>query len=297
MAPKAEREVVAGGAVVLRESEHGLEVLIVHRPTYRDWTLPKGKLDPGEPAPIGAVREVREETGVSIRLGRPLGPVRYPVLRGTKVVHWWVGHVVEEQPREPNDEVDQVQWLPVHEAASLLTYPDEHEILERAAAMSPSGTLLVVRHAKAVSRKSFKGRPDTARPLSGRGERQADQLVQLLGAYGVRELVSSSSVRCVDTLVPYATTVRHSVRRVDLLSEEKGEVSPKQVRSYLKRLTAHAAERPHKPTVVCGHRPVLPDMFAGIGMEPRSLSPAEVVVVHLDQQGVPVDVEDHTCPV
>lgn len=290
---RADREIVAAGAVVLRQSPQGTEVLLVHRPAYRDWTLPKGKRDDSEPTPICAVREVREETGVQIRLGRPVGSVRYPVPRGTKVVHWWVGHVVDEKPRPPNDEVDQVQWLPVHEAASLLTYPDEHEVLERAAQMPLGGTMVVVRHAKAVSRKNFKGTPDTARPLSARGQRQAQQLVQLLGAYGVAELVSSTAVRCIDTLIPYAAATRHAVRHVDLLSEEKGELSPKQVRSYLKRLTAHAAERPQKPMVVCGHRPVLPDMFVGMGLESRPLRPAEVVVVHLDPMGAPAEVEDH----
>ena len=292
---KAEREILAAGAVVLRHSEQGTEVLVVHRPGYRDWTLPKGKLDDGEPAAVCAVREVREETGVSIRLGRPVGSVRYPVPHGSKTVHWWVGHVVGEKPRRPNSEVDEVRWVPVHEAASLLTYPDEHETLERAAAMPLGGTMLVVRHAKALPRKSFKGESDAARPLSPRGQRQAQQLVQLLGAYGVNELVSSTSVRCVDTLVPYATATRHTVRKVDLLSEEKGEVSPKLVRSYLKRLTAHAMERPHKPIAVCGHRPVLPDMFVGMGVEARPLAPAEVVVVHLDPLGGPAEVEDHLC--
>jgi len=293
---KAEREIVAAGAVVLRESQQGTEVLVVHRPSYRDWTLPKGKLGAHEPAPSCAVREVREETGVSIRLGRPLGSVRYPVPSGSKVVHWWVGHVVGEKPRKPNREVDQVQWLPVAEAASLLTYPDEHETLERAVATPLGGTMLVVRHAKAVSRKSFKGSTDADRPLSVRGQRQAQHLVDLLGAYGVAELVSSTSVRCVDTLTPYAAATRHAVRRVELLSEEKGEVSPKQVRTYLARLTAHAAERPHKPIAVCGHRPVLPDMFVGMGMDARSLAPAEVVVVHLAPGGGAAEVEDHLCP-
>lgn len=294
----SDAEVVAAGAVVLRDTGRGSELLVVHRPRYRDWSLPKGKLARHELAPVAAVREVLEETGVTVRLGATLGSTRYPIAKRTKVVHWWVGHVVSEAHRAPDSEVDQVAWIPVEDAIERLTYPDEAQIVRRARRTPDQGLLLVVRHGKAQSRRHFQdehpGAHDAERPLSSRGERQARGLVALLDAYGVTELVASSSRRCSDTLAPYRRAAGLPLRRVDLLSEEGGRVSPRQVRAYLGRLRAHAAAYTDQPMAVCGHRPVLPDMLAGLGLEDRALQVAEVLAVHLDAEANPVAVEDWT---
>lgn len=284
-------EIYAAGAVVLREGEHGREVLMVHRPAFRDWTLPKGKLDPGELLPSTAVREVWEETGVRIRVGRSVAMLRYPIPKGLKVVYWWLGYVLSEQPRKPNQEVDQVAWVGIDDAAAKLTYPDEYEVLQEALRLDAGASMLIVRHGKAQSRKSFKGKIDAERPLAAKGERQSAALVNLLRAYGVGELVSSSSTRCVQTLEPYSHATGVPLRRVDLLSEEGAEIHPRQVHAYMGRLRVHAASKPEKPIAVCGHRPVLPDMFAGLGVESTPMEPAEVVVVHLDSAGFPGAIE------
>src|SRR5437868_5505689 len=109
-------EVRAAGAVVLRNNQ----VLLVHRPAYDDWSFPKGKLDPGESAPVAAVREVAEETGVRIRLGVPLRTQSYPNGGGrTKVVDYWVGRVVGDHDVSGylvNDEIDEVCWVGVDKA-------------------------------------------------------------------------------------------------------------------------------------------------------------------------------------
>ena len=108
-------DVVAAGAVVTRKGPAGREVLLVHRPKYDDWSFPKGKQDPGEHVTATAVREVLEETGVEIRLGRPLRPQLYAVSGGrAKTVHYWVGHVVGDDDvssYQVNDEVDDLGWL------------------------------------------------------------------------------------------------------------------------------------------------------------------------------------------
>src|SRR6476620_8368046 len=110
-------DVVAAGAVVVRKGRAGREVLLVHRPKYDDWSFPKGKQDPGEHVTATAVREVLEESGVEIRLGRPLRPQLYVVNGGrAKQVHDWVGHVVGDEDVSSyaiNDEVDEVGWFPV----------------------------------------------------------------------------------------------------------------------------------------------------------------------------------------
>ena len=112
-------EVRAAGGVVLREQR----VCVVHRPEYDDWTLPKGKLDPGESFEDAAVREVWEETGLRCRLRHELEPVRYRDHKDRpKLVRYWAMEVVADDGFAPNDEVDELRWVAPDEAATLLTY-------------------------------------------------------------------------------------------------------------------------------------------------------------------------------
>lgn len=124
--------VQAAGGVVVRRLEDGvLVVALIHRPNYRDWSLPKGKLIPGESHKEAALREVQEETGLNCKLGRDLGDVRYRDRRGRpKTVRYWVMHPVGGEFRA-NDEVDEVRWLTIPDALDLLTYPRDRQFLER----------------------------------------------------------------------------------------------------------------------------------------------------------------------
>jgi len=108
----------AAGGVVLR---HG-RVAVVHRPRYDDWSLPKGKLDPGETFEDAALREVEEETGLRCRIVRELPAVEYEVRGRPKLVRYWAMEVEDETPFEPNDEVDELRWLEPGEAVALLSY-------------------------------------------------------------------------------------------------------------------------------------------------------------------------------
>ena len=120
----------AAGGVVTRAGEHGPEVAVVHRPKYDDWSLPKGKRDPGETDEQTAVREVEEEAGLRCSLGRELMPTSYHDRHGRpKVVRYWEMHVVGSRPFEPNHEIDQLAWLPFDEAVLKLTYPHDRDVL------------------------------------------------------------------------------------------------------------------------------------------------------------------------
>lgn len=125
-----ESEVRAAGGLVERTAPDGtVQVLVVHRPRYDDWSFPKGKLDPGEDFLAAAVREVREETGLEVEVGEELAPVRYHDHRGRpKVVRYWRMRAVGGA-FEPNDEVDEVRWLPADDARPLLTYPHDRALL------------------------------------------------------------------------------------------------------------------------------------------------------------------------
>jgi 8-oxo-dGTP diphosphatase len=119
----------AAGGVVMR----GNEVLLVHRPRYDDWTLPKGKLDPGESFEDAAVREVEEETGLRCRLVRELPSTEYEVGGRPKTVRYWLMEPEGEAPFVPNDETDDLRWLPPDEARALLTYDRDRDVVAAAA--------------------------------------------------------------------------------------------------------------------------------------------------------------------
>ncbi|MGH2719284.1 MAG: NUDIX hydrolase [Actinomycetota bacterium] len=120
----------AGGVVVRRIEDGNLVVALIHRPNYRDWSLPKGKLLPGESHEEAALREVQEETGLTCRLGADLGEVSYRDRRDRlKAVRYWVMHPVGGEFR-PNDEVDEVRWVTFPEALGLLSYPRDRQFLD-----------------------------------------------------------------------------------------------------------------------------------------------------------------------
>ena len=127
-------EVRAAGAVVVRGSDP-VEVLVIHRPQYDDWTLPKGKVEAGETDEACAVREVEEETGVRVlRLGRELWPVRWTDGNGEpKVCRYWLVDAFEGEGVGQN-EVDAVEWLALGDAAARLSYPRDVEVLRAVSA-------------------------------------------------------------------------------------------------------------------------------------------------------------------
>jgi len=134
-------DVEAAGGVVLRPGPTGKEVLVVHRVRYGDWSLPKGKLDPGEGHLDAAAREVAEETGVEVRVGRELRQAIYPVPDGTKRVRWYLMSPVDGDPnqRVADREVDEARWVAVDEARALLTYPTDADLLGEALELDSAG--------------------------------------------------------------------------------------------------------------------------------------------------------------
>jgi 8-oxo-dGTP diphosphatase len=122
-------EVKASGGVVWRRARGGVEVALVHRPRYDDWSFPKGKLDPGETWEEAALREVEEEIGLRCRLGHELPPTAYRDNKGrAKVVRYWMMEPLDGE-FEPSREVDEVRWLTPADADRLLSYEHDRELL------------------------------------------------------------------------------------------------------------------------------------------------------------------------
>ncbi len=111
----SDKHVIAAGAVVTRENNGETEYLLIHRGYRDDWSFPKGKMDPGEHVLGTAIREVREETGFAIQLGVSLPTQHYKIPNGTKDSLYWHAKVTDGS-FIPNDEVDQIKWLPLNKA-------------------------------------------------------------------------------------------------------------------------------------------------------------------------------------
>ncbi|MCA0296376.1 MAG: NUDIX domain-containing protein [Actinobacteria bacterium] len=287
----AEKRITAAGTIALRPGDGEPEVLLVHRPRYNDWSLPKGKINSDEYLPACATRETVEETAVAVRLGIPVDHISYLVGGGTKTVYYWRANVVTEAPRQPDGEVDDSSWLPVSLAMELITYADERPLLRQAVALPDSTPLVIVRHGKAMLRANWTKR-DQARPLNERGRRQSRLLVPLLDAYGVRRLASSTSVRCMKTLQPHARAHRLDIEPWTTLSEEQAERDDKAVVTLVKRLARQTAES-GTPMAICGHRPVLPLMLEALGVPSRALQPGAALVAHLGPDAGVLAVEIH----
>ncbi|QZY28820.1 NUDIX hydrolase [Nocardioides coralli] len=285
------RDVVAAGVVTFRP---GRQVLLVHRPRYDDWSFPKGKLDRGELAPVAAVREAAEETGLHVRLGPPLASQRYPMGGDRhKVVHYWVAWPVDDHDvsgYRVNDEIDEVVWLPYDQALHRLSYArDRNTLVEAKRLRKRTRALVVLRHAKARSRKGWgRKKDDLARPLISLGHGQASRLVPLLSAYDATRVVSSPAARCVDTVRPYADASGWKVEELDGISEEGA--SAESVVTAADDLLAG-----HDSAVICTHRPVLPAVFDALALPDRPLDPGGMVVVH-HRKGTVVATEVHERP-
>ena len=263
--------VLAAGALVWRLKNDKLQVLVVHRPRYDDWSFPKGKAEPGESMVLTAIREVAEETGRQIVLGRYLGKARRRLVSGRKkrTLYWAAQVLPEAGPGEglraavkpaSKREIDKVRWWKAEKAARKLTHADDKRLLARLVDWYESGqlqvhSLVLVRHAKAVSRATwgYGINSEITRPLvMGRGQAQARDVAALLSAYGVRELVSSPWRRCVDTLAPYAHGCGLDLRSDEAFTEVSALMAPELMQASFRDLLERgsALDGPPEPEAV-----------------------------------------------
>jgi broad specificity phosphatase PhoE/8-oxo-dGTP pyrophosphatase MutT (NUDIX family) len=258
----------AGGVLMRSRPDGALEVALVHRPSYDDWTLPKGKLQAGEREEHCALREVEEETGMRCRLERALGSTRYRDHKGRqKVVHYWVMRALDGHFK-PTKEVDAMRWLPLGEAVDLLTYHHDRTLLQEGFESHgahtsaggregrvtmrgrTTGAIYLVRHAKSANRTDWPG-TDELRPLTKGGRRQAEALVERLAAFSIARVMSSPHLRCTETVSPLAKQRGLSVENVDMLVEGS---DADDVLDFL-------AQCAPQPTVVCSHGDVVGDVL------------------------------------
>jgi len=260
----------AAGGVVWRNGtgangEQAIEVAIIHRPRYDDWSIPKGKLVPGESDLEGAIREVAEETGYRVRVGRPLGEMSYLKTMGNeerqKVVRYWSMYA-EGGLFSPTPEVDQLRWVGVAEAIEALTHDRDRDLLrEFASAPAITRSVLLVRHASAGSRSTWSG-DDRSRPLDELGRAQSEGLIWLLTRFDVREIVSADYARCTMTVEPLSAAVGLSIREEPLLSEDGYPGAEYRAVALLRDIGSE-----NMAAVVCSQGDIIPDMLQRLSLE------------------------------
>ncbi len=304
----------AAGAILWRIEDEQLKVAVIHRGRYDDWSWPKGKVDAGESLPETAVREIREETGLKVQLGIPLGIQRYRLEnKSWKVVHYWACEVSEKTLAnsnfKPSEEVSAVHWFSPEEASAKLSYKHDHDqlkiLLERFAAKQlQTKPVVILRHGKARSRATWKD-GEASRPLLSDGNAQAEALPSLLKAFGAKTVFSSPWTRCLSTIAPYAQSTKVKVKVSPEFTETANEKKPEQTKTLLANLI-----NLNKCLVICTHRPVMPNLISVLETradkkhhaklaQMASLKPGSFAVIHLSVNADPilrevVDVEIHS---
>jgi 8-oxo-dGTP diphosphatase len=259
----------AAGAIVWRLEKNNLEVLLVHRPRYDDWSWPKGKLEPGEDPISCAWREVLEETGRQVVIGRPLPKVSYPLADGQiKTVFYWAARLASDRdnpaicarqpvPVSSRHEVDRSAWFSFEQALRRLTSATDRLPLLKLRQYFDRGKLVtrpvvIIRHAQAENREGWT-KADGLRPLTTQGRERARSAVPLLAAVGIRRVISSPWTRCRQTVRPFASRARLAVNTSRWLTEAAAKDHPARAIGLMRRIL-----RGGPPVVICSHRPVLP---------------------------------------
>ncbi|TWJ23567.1 8-oxo-dGTP diphosphatase [Micromonospora endolithica] len=247
----------AAGGVVWRPTPDGVEVCLVHRPRYRDWTLPKGKLEADEHPLSAAVREVAEESD-----NRAVPQVRLPTVHyrsegRPKRVDYWSMRAVATGGFQPDTEVDDVCWLSPDDAIGRVSYPHDAEVLAAFAALPRvTGTMALVRHAHAGKRVTWSG-PDTGRPLDAQGWARAHELATLVALLRPARLLSATARRCVQTLDPSAALLDLPIEVCgDLDEPQPGQQPDECALAAAARLTALA--RSGETVAACSQGKVIP---------------------------------------
>jgi len=283
----------AAGAVLWRYStSKKIEIALVHRPRYDDWSLPKGKVEEKESHIACAYREVLEETGYASIFGPQIGQAMYKVPEGKKVVRYWSAQAIGEPVGSiDKDEIDEILWLEEKEARKKLTLDDDRAIVDFFIEFGVQTTpLVLLRHAKALKRDEWDG-DDSDRPLDNLGQVQAKRLLPQFYPNSISEIHSSDAYRCMQT-------VEDLTRALDLntiigldLSEDMYAKDKEAALDYVSTLMQQGNR-----AVICSHNPILPKVLKKlVGKKyfkelDSKLEPAEAWVIHhRDGEVVSVD--------
>lgn len=289
-----EQELIrAAGAVLWRRlSDELLQIALIHRPRYDDWSFPKGKAEEGESDISCAYREVLEETGYVSQFGPELGDISYEVDGQKKVVKYWAAQAIGNPAQVMDiEEVDQLIWVTLEDAKAKITLQSDQKILESFQRFgADSYPLILLRHAKAVSRQEWES-DDGDRPLAHIGQIQANGFLSKMLPYEIREIFTSDAVRCYESIEPIARALSINPVFSPALSEY---AFLKDKKSWYQLITDIIENE--SPTLVCSHNPVIPEIVKKlIGKKnfrelDHDLLPGEAWILHLkDGEVIAID--------
>lgn len=260
------RTVRAAGGVVWRVDDGAVQVALVHRPRYREWSLPKGKLRLHESDLAAAVREIGEELGARVAVSRRLPRISYrlPDTRQRKTVSYWTMRYLDGE-FVPSGEVDEIAWLPAQLAREQVAHEGDRAVLDALAEMPvPDAVVVLVRHARAGRRAEWSG-PDELRPLDADGRRQSRQLAGFLAGFAPDGLVSAEPLRCVQTLEPFAQDAALEIVVDPAFGDEayRRDAAPAEAALL-------ALAKPRTVSVVCSQGATIPGLVPTIVPDVRS---------------------------
>jgi len=272
----------AAGAVLWRKSDNSdLEIAVIHRPRYDDWSLPKGKVESGESHISAGYREIQEETGYESTFGPEIGTVVYKLEGAPKEVRYWAAAATVKTGTPNPQEVDEVLWLAPKKAKEKLTNKDDRAIvdffLDFGADTFP---IILLRHAKALKRTEWDG-DDGDRPLEHRGQLQAKRLLPIYLPYGISEVHTSDALRCIETIDLMARLIEKTPIFSADLSEYGYAKDREAPLDYVQDLMNRGIS-----AIVCSHNPIIPKVVKKLvgkkyfkSMD-RELEPAQAIVLH-----------------
>jgi 8-oxo-dGTP diphosphatase len=272
----------AAGAVLWRKADKSqLEIAVIHRPRYDDWSLPKGKVESGESHISAGYREIQEETGYESTFGPEIGTVVYKLEGAPKEVRYWAAAATAKTGNPNPQEVDEVLWLEPLKAKEMLTNKDDRAIVDFFLEFGvDTFPIILLRHAKALKRTEWDG-DDGDRPLEHRGQLQAKRLLPIYLPYGISEVHTSDALRCIETIDLMARLIEKTpIFSADL--SEYGYAKDKEAPlDYVQDLMDRGA-----PAIVCSHNPIIPKLVKKLvgkkyfkSMD-RELKPAQAIVLH-----------------
>lgn len=274
--------ILAAGSVIWRKEKNEVQVALVHRPRYDDWSLPKGKQDGPESLIACAFRETIEETNLKVSFGPYIGDIEYFVAEGLKKVYYWSARLADDSPEfHPNEEVDLLEWHSLEDAIEKSTRDSDREIIEKFLNTPfDSYPLIMLRHAKALAREEWQGE-DEDRPLEQLGQQQARRMLSLYQVYGLTQIHTSDAVRCHDTVEQMAHALKISLTITNKVSEYTWKKNKEKAIDYAKDLI-----KVNEPVILCSHNPVLPRMMEKLTKKidfdypSNKLEPGESWILH-----------------
>ena len=272
----------AAGAVLWRKSDISqLEIAVIHRPRYDDWSLPKGKVESGESHISAGYREIQEETGYESTFGPEIGTVVYKLEGAPKEVRYWAAAATIKTGTPNPQEVDEVLWLAPKKAKEKLTNKDDRAIIDFSLDFgADTFPIILLRHAKALKRTEWDG-DDGDRPLEHRGQLQAKRLLPIYLPYGISEVHTSDALRCIETI----DLMTRLIEKTAIFSADLSEYGYAKDREapldYVQDLMNRGIS-----AIVCSHNPIIPKVVKKLvgkkyfkSMD-RELEPAQAIVLH-----------------